>query len=112
MVAESNFYDEKFLFTDILVSNGFEQQGYSLATEYHDGYTEYKTRITIEKHVENDPILKCRNYLDNRQYSMCLKERYNGQLLSTLRCIPPWLGGNRSKWCNSSFDIVNGKDKK
>ena len=89
--------------------NFFENQGESLSTRSYDGYVNYRTRIIIEKHVENDPVLKCRNYLENFAYSKCLEERYFGQILSYIGCIPPWFGGNKTVWCNSSLNHVTGK---
>ena len=68
-----------------------------------------RTRITIEKHVENDPTFQCRNYLENVDYSKCLQERYIGEVFLLLGCIPPWLGGKEEIWCNSTLQNINGK---
>lgn len=93
----------------MLVSNLFDKKGESLSTRSHYGYVNYRTRITIEKHVENDPTFQCRNYLENVDYSKCLQERYIGEVFLLLGCIPPWLGGKEEIWCNSTLQNINGK---
>ena len=60
------------------------------------GYINYRSRISMQQHIANDPALPCRNYDEDYWYAKCLQDRYISQVESVLGCIPPWLADNSS----------------
>ena len=92
--------------------NIFQQEGdiiFAVLSKNYTGYSNYRTSVSLERHVENDPLLPCRTYKKDFRYANCLEERYVSQVQSMLGCIPPWLGGKEEIWCNSTLQNINGK---
>lgn len=95
--------------------NLFQQEGdiiNAIFSKSSTGYNNYRTIVSLERHVENDPSLPCRTYKKDFGYANCLEERYVSQVQSVLGCIPPWLSDNSSLWCNQIFENITGSKKK
>ena len=94
--------------------NLFQQEGdpiYAVFSQNYTGYNNYRTSVSLERHIENDPALPCRTYQKPYSYANCLEERYVSQVQSMLGCIPPWLADNSSLWCNQIFENITGSRK-
>ena len=95
----------------MLKRDQFQQKGRELSASAYlmKGYANYRVRVSMEVHIENDPNLKCKNYDENNKYPKCLQEGYIDKVMEKLGCIPPWLGDDISMWCNSTFSGIEGK---
>ena len=93
----------------MLKRDQFQQMGSGLfVAPSIKGYVNYRVRVSMEVHIENDPNLKCKVYNENEVYSKCLQEMYIEKVMEKLDCIPPWLGDDISMWCNSTFSGIQG----
>ena len=94
--------------------NLFEQEGDIISiiiSKNKTGYNHFRTSVSLERHVENDPSQPCRIYKMDFGYENCLEERYVSKVQNMLGCIPPWLSDNSSLWCNQTFENITDSNK-
>ena len=89
---------------DLTNRDRFKSMGDPLEAKNGSGFTNYRTKITAERHVEKDPEMPCRSYDESLSYTSCQEERYIRVVTDVLGCIPPWMSSNRSLWCNHTFN--------
>ena len=69
-----------------------------------------KTKIFRSVHVERDPFFDCAVYTENNSYSKCARNELIEVFTKEIGCIPPLLGSDPNKMCNSKFNFSNTMD--
>ena len=98
----------------LMKRNLFQQEGdiiNALFSKSSTGYNNYRTSVSLQSYVTNDPSLPCRTYKKDFGYANCLEQIYVSQVQSILGCITPWLSDNSSLWCNKTFENITGSEK-
>ena len=102
---EARYDGFKILLSNRESATFFIQQKFNIegsfleASNNPTGYYLYRLRLTEQYNLEDDPLLRCRQYPQLGDFDSCLERSYILQTSNIANCSPPWLTARQELWC-------------
>ena len=63
-------------------------------------------KITVFKHVADDPNFECENYSEENNYNRCIEEEIVSKFNDLIGCHPPFISVKKEGSCNRTFNLT------